>query len=303
VLEAGICGWCRFDARDWSTGDLTWTVQAIGPWWRQLLQPVDPAVTGPVLAHAAASHRRIAELERVLTNALAGSGVPPWDGDDTLHDLERTTVRLAALAARTRRDGWATPVVLDGTQLAARDLLVEAVHDATHHLMEAGRCLRALGIPPTAGTGAVVQVNVSAGGVPKLPVAAAFVGKGGVEGDRQAVRRHHGRPWQALCLWSVEVIERLAAEGHPVAPGTTGENLTLTGIDWRELRPGVRMRIGQALIETSLWTLPCRQTAGSFSGGDFSRMHHDRERGVSRMYAWVLEDGRVAAGDPVVVEP
>ncbi|MDQ3146480.1 MAG: MOSC domain-containing protein, partial [Actinomycetota bacterium] len=137
----------------------------------------------------------------------------------------------------------------------------------------------------------------------KRAVPVARIGVDGMEGDRQATRRHHGRPWQALCLWSLEVIEGLRREGHPVGPGLAGENVTVAGVDWAALRPGVRLRLGEALVETSLWALPCWKNRRWFLGGDYHRMSHTRERGDSRIYAWVLEGGEVRTGDPVVVEP
>ncbi|MBU3718381.1 MAG: hypothetical protein FGM45_08780, partial [Actinobacteria bacterium] len=82
--------------------------------------------------------------------------------------------------------------------------------------------LRVGGHGPAKGTGAVVQVNTSKGGVPKGPVAEAYVGWRGIEGDVQKERAHHGRPFQALCLWSAEVIDRLRADGHPIDYGSAG---------------------------------------------------------------------------------
>jgi MOSC domain-containing protein YiiM len=169
-------------------------------------------------------------------------------------------------------------------------------------LRHAGRILHDHAVAPTSGTGRVDQINVSDGGVPKRPVDRATVGPRGIVGDRQAARKHHGRPWQALCLWSAEVIERLRQEGHPIAPGLAGENLTIAGIDWTDMRPGLRLRIGEVLAETSVWSLPCTKNAQWFRDGDFRRMEHTRERGVSRMYAWVLEGGDIAIGDAVTVE-
>ena len=109
---------------------------------------------------------------------------------------------------------------------------------------------------------------------------------------------HHGRPWQALCLWSGEVIDAFAADGHPVAPGAAGENVTIRGLDWSAVRTGVRFRMGTVLAEASLWALPCKTNAGWFLGGDFEVMHHDRGP-VSRMYATVIEPGEIASGDAV----
>ncbi len=86
------------------------------------------------------------------------------------------------------------------------------------------------------------QINVSDGGVPKTSVDDVMVNERGVVGDRQEDTVHHGSPDQALCLYSLEVIERFKAEGHPIEPGFAGENLTISGLDWSSIEPGARLR-------------------------------------------------------------
>ena len=145
-------------------------------------------------------------------------------------------------------------------------------------------------------------MHVSDGGVPKLPVASAEIGLRGVVGDRQRNRKYHGAPSQALCLWSLEVIEELQAEGHPIAPGYAGENLTVSGLEWAAMVPGVRLRIGSSVhAEVTAYAIPCKHNAGWFLGGDFRRMSNDRHPGSSRVYTSVSVGGRVVPGDPVVV--
>jgi MOSC domain-containing protein YiiM len=155
---------------------------------------------------------------------------------------------------------------------------------------------------PTA-EGAVAQVSTSPGGVPKLAVPAALVTPRGLTGDRQANRMHHGRPWQAVCLWSADVIDALAADGHPIGYGSAGENLTLRGLDWSSMRPGVRVEVGSALLETTPYAIPCQQNAEWFTDGRFRRIAHEVAPGTSRIYARVLVPGRVRVRDTVVVEP
>ncbi|PFG72923.1 MOSC domain-containing protein [Tepidiforma thermophila] len=151
-----------------------------------------------------------------------------------------------------------------------------------------------------AGKGTVVSLNVSQGGVPKLPVAEAQVTRLGMEGDRQANPNVHGGPERALCLFSADLIAALQAEGHPIAPGTTGENVTIAGLDWAEVAPGTRWRLGgEVEIEITQPTTPCKTIAASFAGGDFNRIHHARFPGWSRVYARVLREGVVRTGDPV----
>lgn len=148
----------------------------------------------------------------------------------------------------------------------------------------------------------VHQVNVSKGGVPKLPIAAGIVAASGVEGDRQAKPGIHGGPYRALCLFPLEEIERLAGEGHPIAPGTIGENITTSGLDWATVLPNSRLRLGaDVVIEITGYADPCKTIAGSFRGGDINQVNM-RVAPSSRVYAKVLSPGVVRAGDPIVVE-
>jgi len=149
--------------------------------------------------------------------------------------------------------------------------------------------------------GRVASLNVSDGGVPKRAVESAQVTRDGVRGDRQRNLKYHGGRERALCLWSLERIEALRAEGHPVSPGSTGENVTVAGVEWAALAPGVRLRIGPVLAEVTDYTRPCRTIARSFLGGRSGRVSQKTHPGWSRVYARVLEEGRVAVGDAVIV--
>ena len=41
----------------------------------------------------------------------------------------------------------------------------------------------------------------------------------GVEGDRQNDLKHHGGPERAVCIYSLELIDALIHEGHPIKEG------------------------------------------------------------------------------------
>lgn len=151
--------------------------------------------------------------------------------------------------------------------------------------------------------GRIHQINVSNGGVPKRPVATARITDSGVEGDSQADRVHHGGPRQTVCLYSLEVIEALRAEGHPIGSGSAGENLTLAGIPWSDVTPGRRLRVGEAVLEVTQPATPCAKNARWFVDGRFTRMSEAKHPGWSRMYARVLEEGTVSTGDGVELLP
>jgi MOSC domain-containing protein YiiM len=148
--------------------------------------------------------------------------------------------------------------------------------------------------------GTIVQLSVSKGGVPKRPVLEVDVNELGLDGDGHDYPDIHGGPERAVCLFSLERIQALAAEGHPIAPGTTGENVTIQGVDWEHVQPGTRLRLGpEVLLEVTRFTTPCTTIRGSFKDRDSNRIHENLHPGWSRAYARVLSPGTVRAGDPV----
>jgi len=144
------------------------------------------------------------------------------------------------------------------------------------------------------------QLNCSDGGVPKLPVAEANLTPTDLVGDRVANPDIHGGPDRALCLYSLERIEALRAEGHPIFPGSVGENVTVAGLDWSLLAPGSRLALGdEVVIEITKPANPCDSIADSFTDGRFKRISQKLHPGESRLYARVIQTGRLAVGQPV----
>src|SRR5215207_8220482 len=117
----------------------------------------------------------------------------------TTRDVDRTL--------RSYPEVW--QLYRDGRDATSIDpLREELTGDADHDLprvwasfLAAGPALRATGQLPVRTDGRVVQLNTSGGGVPKLPVGFVDVGFDGVSGDVQRSKKHHGSPWQALCIW------------------------------------------------------------------------------------------------------
>ncbi len=152
--------------------------------------------------------------------------------------------------------------------------------------------------------GRVLSVNVSAGGVPKLPVDSAWVGELGLDGDKHREMTVHGGPYRSVCLFAMEAIERLRAEGHPVGPGSVGDNVTTTGIEWSLLPGGTRARIGSELvIELTSDATPCETQEHNFTDRRFSRISIKVHPSDARMYARVITPGEVRTGDPIELLP
>lgn len=153
-------------------------------------------------------------------------------------------------------------------------------------------------------TGSISSINLSVGGVPKKPASVAKVSVNGLLGDAQDDKKHHGGPEKAVCLWSVERIRALQAEGHPIGIGTAGENVTIEGVDWNLLGPGAQLHLGnQVRLEVVSFTNPCKTIKGSFIDGKFVRIAQKLYPGWSRVYARVITEGEIRPGDAVEVIP
>jgi MOSC domain-containing protein YiiM len=317
------CDECTFDAGDYTEDDLRGTLRALAPMWRTMVAGRDASVLAAAPApgvwsatqYAAHSRDVLGAMDFLARLALTEDApqlgpVPetpepdaPAAVGDAIRHLERNAERLREAVARLAPDQWSRTVAFADDTVDVSWIVAHAVHDATHHLKDVGRGLHALGAGAPTQHGALVQINTSAGGVPKRPTPSATIDRRGVVSDVQADRKHHGRPLQALSIWSLEVIDALRAEGHPIGPGAAGENCTVSGLDWTTIRPGVRIAIDDVLIEVSAFATPCAKNAQWFADGDFNRIEHDRHPGWSRAYAWVLRGGRVSTGAQVVVEP
>ena len=220
---------------------------------------------------------------------------------------QRSAEALAALFAPLADDDDSSlapyrRVKLLGERAAARIDQLDP-HALRHALREMWAVLAALTendatSPTIAAQGVVAGLFLSDGGVPKTAVDSAEIGWRGVLGDRQASRAHHGRPWQAVCLWSADVVADLAQAGHPIRPGSAGENVSIRGLDWSSAKPGARMSFGTVTLAVAAYAIPCSKNARWFADGDYERMSHERSD-ASRLYARVIQPGRVGVGDTV----
>jgi MOSC domain-containing protein YiiM len=145
--------------------------------------------------------------------------------------------------------------------------------------------------------GVIEQVSLSPGGVPKLAVPEAEAGPLGLAGDVQRNRKYHGGVRQALLLIAAEDLDALRAEGFPVTPGALGENLTVRGVDFRQLRPGMRFRAGAAVLELTKPRTPCATLDVYNPPGQRIQTRLKQTASMGGFYAAVTVPGRIGAGD------
>lgn len=157
--------------------------------------------------------------------------------------------------------------------------------------------------------GAIQQLSISKGGVPKYPVLAAEVCPIGIVGDIQKHTEFHGGPRQALLWITAEGLAELQAEGFPVYPGALGENVTTTGIDRRAIRLGQQWRMGAVIVEVTKPRRPCKQL-DIYGPGIQAAVYDQRVKagdpasplwGLAGFYLSIVQLGAFAPGDPVVL--
>lgn len=261
------------------------TIRNLPQWWLQIVTAGAPSLD------AATDERSVQALTAAASRASVALGVPKAA---PVHDPMSPFGLLAQAFGPIHADLLDRSI--DAERRAAVDELLASCLSTISHV---GRSVHAT---TRSQTGTVASINRSPGGAPKVAGDQAEISTRGLDGDRQRSRQHHGRPWQAVSMWSAEVIDSLRTEGHPVQAGSAGENLTLAGLDWSRVGPGMVISIGDVLLECSMWAEPCRHISHCFSDGRWGRIHHDQGP-VSRLYASVLRGGNVHIGDRVVVEP
>ena len=158
-------------------------------------------------------------------------------------------------------------------------------------------------------TGSVVQVSVSAGGVPNHAIDCGEVTVSGIAGDGWRHPQFHGGPKRAILLITAEGLDEIKAMGFPVYPGALGENLTTRGLEHRALRIGQRFRCGAATIQLTQLRFPCG-TLSVYGQGIQAAIYDARAMkadpssevwGLSGFYASVREPGILRPGDSITL--
>jgi MOSC domain-containing protein YiiM len=168
-------------------------------------------------------------------------------------------------------------------------------------------------MPTSTGT-RVVSVNVGlprevhwkgrtvSTGIYKEPVAGRVtVRRLNLDGDRQADLSVHGGPDKAIYVYPAEYYPLWRAElpEMELPWSMFGENLTVEGLNENNVHIGDRFRVGSALVMVTQPRMPCYKLGIKFGRDDILKRF--LKSGRSGFYLSVLEEGDVAAGDPIVL--
>jgi MOSC domain-containing protein YiiM len=149
---------------------------------------------------------------------------------------------------------------------------------------------------PENGRPFVLSVNISKGGIPKLPVESVRVTERGLEGDGHNHDKHNN-PIQAVCLQDIEKLEELNSQGYCLSAGSTGENLTVKNLHINNLPLGTRLEFsGGVVLECSKVRKPCYV---------LDAIDPDLKKDIDGrcgMYAKVLKEGTIRTDDSIKIK-
>lgn len=131
-------------------------------------------------------------------------------------------------------------------------------------------------------------------GTRKQPVAEAQLVEGhGIEGDAHAGKWH-----RQVSFLSSESIDKTRQQGLDVTFGDFAENIATSGIDWKRLPLGTRVRLGEtAMVEITQIGKEChKKCAIYYQAGDCIMPREG-------VFGRVLTGGTIRTGDPLAVTP
>ena len=120
-----------------------------------------------------------------------------------------------------------------------------------------------------------------------------------LDGDRQADLSVHGGPSKAVYVYPSEHYDFWKREfpGLKLPWGMFGENFTSAGLFESEVNIGDRFRVGSAIVMVTEPRMPCYKLGIKFGRSDIVKKFLASER--TGFYFAVLQEGEVAAGDPI----
>ena len=123
-----------------------------------------------------------------------------------------------------------------------------------------------------------------------------FLSELGLTGDEQADKRFHGGKEKALFMYPKENYLELSCEfGKEIPVGGNGENISIIGINERDVCVGDVYQLGESVIEVSQPRRPCWKPARRHRTMEFSKTIQDL--GMTGWYFRVIQEGKITKGD------
>lgn len=119
---------------------------------------------------------------------------------------------------------------------------------------------------------------------------ALFIEDFGLENDAHAGKWH-----RQVSLLSYEKIQDFKKKGAPVEDGAFGENLIVSGIDFKNLLVGTRFQSGDVVLEMTQIGKECH------SGCEIYKIMGDCIMPREGVFARVIRGGRIREGDELTV--
>ena len=155
-----------------------------------------------------------------------------------------------------------------------------------------------VGRAETIGTGR----RSTTSGINKRPATApVMIDSGGLEADKICNTEFHGGPDQAVYVYRAEDYAWWATKlGREIAPGTFGDNLTISGLP-QDLDAGDLLKTADVVLEATAPRIPCETLAAQMADRKFGLTFRRAER--PGFYFRVNRAGTVAVGDTVDLIP
>ena len=115
---------------------------------------------------------------------------------------------------------------------------------------------------------------------------ATFIGDWGIQGDAHAGKWH-----RQVSLLSHEKIEAFRARGAQVSDGAFGENLVVSGIDFRALPLGTKFQCNDVVLELTQIGKECH------NGCEIYKIMGDCIMPREGVFTRVLHGGTISVGD------
>lgn len=123
----------------------------------------------------------------------------------------------------------------------------------------------------------------------------------GIEGDAICDTKNHGGPDQALYIYGGADYAWWEHElGQKLAPGTFGDNLTVSDLESATFNVGDFLHIGEVTLQVTAPRIPCGTFATRMGDPQWVKKFRAAER--PGLYVRVIKEGALKAGDPVTVE-